>query len=210
MENVAELPQKALSSELSDKPEPPEPPELPENIAPETPREHIRAPELHRHGTKLLMALTAAAGAAAGARLAFWDGSGLSESAMSGISQMLAGTFGAVFLRQTLLGAAFLAVEFVLGFFALGDLLVWSVPFLCAMGGVLQIASGSPLVIVSAIIRIVAVAAGAVYSADMSGLLMRLSRGGTVHMGTRPRRTYALGFLGCFAAAVLSAILAGI
>lgn len=209
MENVAELPNKVLSSEfeLSDKPELPE---APEETAPETPREHIRAPELHRHGTKLLMALTAAVGAAAGARLAFWGGSVLSETAMNGISRMLAGTFGEVFWRQALLGGAFLVVEFVLGFFALGDLLVWSAPFLCAMGGVLQAASGSPLVIVSAVIRIAAVAAGAVYSAEMSGLLMRLSRGGTVHMGTRPRRTYALGFLGCFAAVILSAILAGI
>lgn len=204
MENVAELPKKALSSELSDKPEPPE------ETSSESPREHIRAPELHRHGTKLLMALTAAIGAAAGARLAFWGGSVLSETAMSGISLMLAGTFGEVFLRQTLIGAAFLAAEVVLGFFALGDFLVWSAPFLCAMGGVLQAASGSPLVIVSAVIRIAAVSAGAVYSADMSVLLMRLSSGGTVHMGTRPRRAYALGFLGCFAAVVLSAILAGI
>lgn len=209
MENVAEIPKKMLSSEFepSDKLEPSE---VSSETSSETPREHIRAPELHRHGTKLLMAFTAAAGAAAGARLAFWEGSGLSETTMNGISQMLAGTFGEVFLRQALLGAAFLAVEFVLGFFAPGDILVWSAPFLCAMGGVLQAAAGSPLVIVSAVIRIAAVAAGAVYSADMSVLLMRLSRGGTVHMGTRPRKTYALGFLGCFAAVVLSAILAGI
>lgn len=209
MENVAKLPNRgALPSESA------QPDKLGSFETAETPseisHEHVRAPELRRHGTKLLMAFTAAAGAAAGARLAFWEGSGLSDIAMNGITQMLAGTFGEVFLHQVLIGAVFLAAEFVLGFFALGDFLVWTAPFFCAMGAVLRVAASSPTKIPSAIVCLIAVTAGAVYSADMSGLLMRLSRGGTVHMGTRPRKTYSLGFLGCFAAVVLSAILAGI
>lgn len=205
MENVAELPGKALSSEF----EPSDKPEEPPITASEPPREHIRAPELHRRGTMLFMVFTAVVGAIAGARLAFWGGS-LSESAINAISQALSSSFGEVFLRQTLIGAAFLVFEFLLGFSALGDLLVWAAPFLCAMGGAMQFTTGLPLVIAGAVVRIAAVTAGAVCSAEMSGLLLRSSRGGTVHMGTNPRKSFVLKVMSCFAAAVLSALLAGI
>lgn len=174
----------------------------------ETVIEHVRAPELRRNGTKLLMIFSAVVGAAAGARL-LWSGSGLSEEVMSGISQTFVGSFWIIFLRQLLIGAVFLAAEFITGFFAFGDVLVWTAPYLCAMGGVLRIAASSPKMIPSAVICLAAVTAGAACSAELSGMLLRLSRGGTVYIGNAPRRKYAFEFLGCLAAVILSAILAG-
>lgn len=173
------------------------------------PREHVRSPELRRHGTKLLMTAAAAVGAAAGARLVF--GEEAPKALMNSVSQTLTGTFGEIFLRQTLLGSMFLAAEFVLGFFALGDFAVWIAPFLCGAGTVLRLSAyGSPKLLPGALICLVGVIMGAAYSADMSGLLLKLTKGGTVYMDARPRMSYATGFLGCLVAIVLGSILAGV
>lgn len=172
------------------------------------PREHVRSPELRRHGTKLLMAVAAAVGAAAGARLIF--GEETSEALMIRVSQTLDGTFGEIFLRQTLLGTMFLAAEFVLGFFALGDLAVWTAPFLCGAGTVLRLAASSPKLLPGAVVCLGGVIMGAAYSADMSGLLLRLTRGGTVYMDAHPQRSYATGYLGCLTSIVLGSILTGV
>lgn len=172
------------------------------------PREHVRSPELRRHGTKLLMTAAAAVGAAAGARLIF--GEEAPEALMNSVSQTLTGTFGEIFLRQTLLGVMFLAVEFVLGFFAIGDLAVWAAPFLCGAGTVLRLSAGSPKLLPGAVICLGGVIMGAAYSADMSGLLLKLTKGGTVYMDAHPRRSYAVGFIGCLAAVVSGSILTGI
>lgn len=171
------------------------------------PREHVRSPELRRNGTKLLMAASAAIGTAAGARLLF--GEAASETLSASVSRMLTGTFAEVFLRQTFLGALFLAAEFVLGFFAFGDLAVWAAPFLYGAGTVLRLAASSPKLIPGALICLVGVVLGAACSADMSVTLLRLTRGGTVYLDTAPRRSYALAFAGCLAAVVLGAILTG-
>ena len=175
---------------------------------PDKPMEHVRSPELRRHGTKLLMAVSAVIGAAAGARLLFGDAA--SETLSASVSRMLTGTFAEVFLRQTFLGVLFLAAEFVLGFFALGDLAVWAAPFLYGAGTVLRLAASSPKLIPGALISLIGVVAGAACSADMSVLLLRLTRGGTVYMDTRPRRSYAIAFAGCLAAVALGAMLTGI
>lgn len=166
------------------------------------PREHVRAPELHRNGTKLMMFFAAAAGAAMGARLLIWGGEiALAETA---------GTFGELFARQMTQGAVFLAAELVLGLFALGDLAVWTAPFLCAAGAVLRLSVSPPKALPAALLSIVAVTLGAAYSADMSGLLMKLSRGGTVYMGESPRRGFALRMSGCLAAVAAAAVLDGV
>lgn len=165
------------------------------------PREHVRAPELHRHGTKLLMMFAAAAGAAMGARLLF---SG-SEIALAETS----GTFWEIFARQMTRGAVFLAAELVLGLFALGDLAVWIAPFLCSAGAVLRLSVSPPKALLAAILGLIAVTLGAAYSSDMSGLLMKLSRGGTVYMEASPRKSFALRLLGCLAAVAAAAILDG-
>ena len=167
------------------------------------PREHIRSPELRRNGTKLLLAVSAVIGAAAGARLLF---GGASETLSASVSRMLTGTFAEVFLRQTFLGALFLAAEFVLGFFALGDLAVWAAPFLYGAGMVLRSAAVSPKLIPGSLICLVGVVLGAACSADMSVMLLRLTRGGTVYTDTHPRRSYGIAFAGCLAAVILGSI----
>ena len=175
---------------------------------PDKPLEHLRSPELRRNRTKLMMAVSAVIGAAAGARLLFGDAA--SETLSASVSRMLTGTFAEVFLRQTFLGALFLAAEFVLGFFALGDLAVWAAPFLYGAGTVLRLAAGSPKLIPGALICLVGIVLGAAFSADMSVMLLRLTRGGTVYMDTHPRRSYAVAFVGCFAAVALGAMITGI
>ncbi|MDE6728716.1 MAG: hypothetical protein K2J80_12385 [Oscillospiraceae bacterium] len=190
---------------------PPSPTSHPEHRAPiaieydpDEPREHVRAPELHRHGVKLLMAAAAVIGAAAGARLILGD---TADALKDVIAHTFSGTFWEKFLRQTALSAVFLGAEFVLGFFALGDLVIWTAPFFCAMGIVLRLSAGSPKLLFGAVVSLGAIVLGAAYSADMSELLLRLTRGGTVYMEARPRRSYALGFLGCLAACLLGSIL---
>lgn len=170
---------------------------------------HVRSPLLRRHSTKITMSVAAVIGVAAGARLIL-AGDLFAENAANAVAQTLVGSFGEIFLRQAVLGTVFLCVEFLLGFFAFGDILVWTVPFLSTVGTVLRLFSaGSPKILPGTLICLVAVVAGAAYSADMSELLMRLSRGGTVYMETRPKRTYALHFFGCLAGVVFGAILVG-
>lgn len=168
------------------------------------PRAHVRAPELHRHAAKLVMAAAAVIGAAAGARLGFGD----SAAALRQLAaEVVGGSFGEVFLRQTALGVIFLGAELVIGFFALGDLLVWSAPFFYAAGAVIRLAATSPKLIPGTLISLAAVIFGAAYSAEMSSLLLRLTGGGTVHTGDQPRRALAIEFAGCLAAVLLGAIL---
>lgn len=174
-----------------------------------TDKPHVRSPLLRRHATKITMSVAAVIGVAAGARMIL-AGDLFTENATNAVAQTLVGSFGEIFLRQTVLGTAFLCVEFLLGFFAFGDFLVWTVPFLSAVGTVLRLFSaGSPKILPGTLICLVAIVFGAAYSADMSELLMRLSRGGTVYMETRPKRTYALRFLGCFAGIIFGSILVG-
>lgn len=168
------------------------------------PRSHVRAPELRRNVTKLAMTAAAVIGAAAGARLLF----GETEQLMDSVSTTFVGTFGKVFLRQLLNGAAFLAAEFILGFFAFGDLAVWFAPFLYSAGTVLRVAAGPTVKLLpGGLFCLTGIVIGAAYSADMSGLLLKLTRGGTVYMDTRPQRSYALGFLACLAAVALGSLL---
>lgn len=165
----------------------------------EEPREHIRSPELHRNGTKLLMLFAAAAGAAMGARLAL----------SSGAAGAVFGTFWELFAYRITRGALFLAAELVLGMFALGDLAVWAAPFICAAGTVVRLWGSGAKALPAALVSVIAVTLGAAYSADMSGLLMKLSRGGTVYMETNPRRGFALRLFACLVAVVGAAFLDG-
>lgn len=177
-------------------------------IAPaeDKPRAHVRSPELHRHAAKLVMSIAAALGAAAGLRLSLGESNAALRQV---IAEAVGGSFGAVFLRQTALGAIFLAAEFVMGFFAFGDLLVWSAPFLYTAGAAARLAATSAKLLPGTLISIAAVIFGAAYSAEMSAMMLRLTGGGTVHTGDSPRRALAIRFAGCFAAVILGAILNG-
>lgn len=174
-------------------------------IAPsDKPVTHVRAPELHRHAAKVVMTIAALLGVAAGLRLTLGEANAATRQLLAEAS---AGTFGAVFLRQIAASAAFLVAEFVLGFFAFGDLLVWSAPFLYTAGAVARLAATTPKQIPGTIIAIAAVILGAAFSSELSSLLLRLTSGGTVHTGESPRREIAIKFAGCLAAVILAAIL---
>lgn len=177
-------------------------------IAPaaDKPNTHVRAPELHRHAAKLVMTIAALLGVAAGLRLSLGEANAATRRI---IAEASAGTFGAVFLRQIAAGAAFLAAELVLGFFAFGDLLVWGAPFLYTAGAAARLAATSPKQIPGTLIAVAAVILGAAFSSELSSLLLRLTSGGTVHTGESPRREIAIKFAGCFAAVLLAAILNG-
>lgn len=175
-------------------------------IAPaaDKPNSHVRAPELYRHAAKLVMAIAALLGAAAGLRLSLGESAAATRQL---IAEASAGTFGAVFLRQLAAGAVFLAVELLLGFFAFGDLLVWSAPFIYTAGAAARLAATSPKQIPGTLIAIAAVILGAAFSSELSSLLLRLTSGGTVHTGDSPRREIAIKFAGCLAAMIVAAIL---
>lgn len=84
--------------------------------------QHVRAPEIHRNGSRILMATVGSCGAAVGAIMVFIG---------QVVPDIQNGDFGGVFIGRLAVGAIMLIVEFLLGFFAFGDWLVWSVPMLC-------------------------------------------------------------------------------
>ena len=166
------------------------------------PYSHIRVPELHRSGLRVLMAIAGACGAAAGAVMMF---SGRAEGLTVG------GGFKEIFMGRILVGAAMLAAEFLLGYFAFGDWLVWTIPLFSGMGAGLRIcADGSWVTLVGTAMSLCAVIFAAARSADFSQLLLRLSHGGTVYMESEPRKTYAVGFLGYSVLIAAGAIVEGI
>ncbi len=176
----------------------------------EYPREytHVRSPELKRGEYIILMSASAVCGAIGGVILAL---SGKADPwAVAKITEGLSSGFGNVFFQRTLIGAAFLLAEYILGFFALGDLFVWAAPLCCAMGLSLRItAAQSWILIPSAVVTLIACVTGAATSSGFSRALMRLSRGGTVHLGNSPRQKYTINFLGYLAAVIAGAIYEG-
>lgn len=189
------------------------PSDEPSGSSPETaeyPHEytHVRSPELKRGEYIILMSASAVCGAIGGVILAL---SGKADPwAIEKIIQGLSSGFGNVFFQRTLIGAAFLLAEYILGFFALGDLLVWAAPLCCAMGLSLRItATQSWILLPSGIVTLIACIIGAATSSGFSRALMRLSRGGTVHLGNSPRQKYTINFLGYLAAIIAGAIYEG-
>lgn len=169
---------------------------------------HVRAPEIRRNGMMILMVFSAVIGAAVGAALAF---SKNADIAALELAETAEGGFAEVFLRRLALSAVFLAAEYLLGYFALGDFLVWAAPMLCGMGlGLRLTAFGEWSLLPSAILTLAAVVLGGVLSANFSQSIMRLLRGGTVYLDSSPRRSLTLGFLGFLAMAAAAAIYEGI
>lgn len=166
---------------------------------------HIRHPKAHHSGTFIVMAIAAVCGVAGGIAVSL--NGGFSEE----VSNTLKLPFGEIFLMRLGFGAALLAVEFILGFFAFGDLLVWAVPLIAGLGLALRVAITRMWVLLPSSAVLLGVAAfGAAVSAGFSGTLMSLSRGGTIHLGNSPRRVFVLNFLGYFAAAAACALYEGI
>lgn len=166
---------------------------------------HIRHPHIKRNGTIAVMAVSAVCGAIGGIIIS-------QNSAVSAaVSQTFAQSFAEVFAARLLVGAALLAVEFVLGFFAFGDLLVWTVPLASGLGLSLRVAAEKMWSLLpSSLIMLGVTAFAAAVSAGFSQMLMSISRGGTVHLGSSPRRLYVLNFLGYLAAITACALYEGI
>ncbi len=169
------------------------------------PEAHVRYPRARRSSALIVMGLSALCGAVGGFVVS------RSADLSVELAQSLVKPFGAIFLERTLLGAAFLAAEFVLGFFALGDVLVWSVPLIAGLGLSLRVSATEKWALLpSSILLLFITAFGAAVSAGFSETLMQLARGGTVHLGNSPRKLFTLNFLGYLAVAVACALYEGI
>lgn len=137
-----------------------------------------------------------------------------SAGALEGVLFTSEGSFLALFLSRLLYGAAFLLVEYLLGFFALGEWLVWLAPLCCGLGTGISAAAGfgrkgALLLIPSAAITLFAVVLGARCSGDFSAQLFRVvsgSRTGIV-LTSEAARGYTLRFFGCLAAVGAAALI---
>lgn len=149
-------------------------------------------------------AFSAAAGTAAGAFAAASAG-GLEYS---GSILCAAGSFWEILGMRLLWGAAFLLAEYILGFFALGDMLVWAVPLVCGLGTGAALTGAfslngiyAALLIPSCAASVSAVVCGAGVSSAMSSQLLRLvSADKSSIVSARPAAgEYTLRFLVCLA-----------
>lgn len=100
---------------------------------------HVRSPELNRNAQKILMTAVAVIGTAAGAVAALTGAFG--ENPAKLLTERFSAGFWNVFSGRFLINAGCLAAEFLLAFFALGDLLVWIVPLFLGLGTGLTFAS---------------------------------------------------------------------
>ncbi len=149
-------------------------------------------------------ALAAAAGTAAGVLAAASAGDlDYSESLLCA-----SGSFWQILGMRLLWGAAFLLAEYILGFFALGDMLVWAVPLVCGLGTGAALTGAfslhgisAALLIPSCAASVAAVVSGAGVSAAMSSQLLRLvSTDKSSIVAARPAAgEYTLRFLVCLA-----------
>ncbi len=182
----------------------PLPREAPSDKPAEQAVRHVRRPAVKRNGTLLLMLLCAVCGAAAGAAGIFSGAWG----AESGFMFFRSESFLGVFLTRLAFGGAFLLAEYILGFSALGDWLVWSVPLLCGMSTAVSFtaADSAAWLLPSAGAVLAAAVFGAAASADFSVMLLRIARGGNVFMHEKAAREYSLKFVGYIAAVVFAGL----
>lgn len=165
------------------------------------PYSHVRAPEIRRGGSRILMAVAGACGAAAGAAMMFTGNA----------VELMPGGFGEVFIGRLAVGAVILAAEFILGFFAFGDWLVWIAPLCYGMGCGLRLCSaGNWALLIGVAFSLLGVIFAAARSADFSQLLLKLSRGGTVYMESSPRKSYAVSLLGYTTLVMTGALVEGL
>ncbi|MGN1120115.1 MAG: hypothetical protein ACI4Q4_07135 [Oscillospiraceae bacterium] len=143
----------------------------------------------------LVLWLAAVSGAAAGMVAARDLG------AAGGVLLGSEGSFLALFLSRLAYGASFLLAEYLLGFFALGEWLVWVVPLCCGMGiglsgAALITSGGAPLLLLPAVLTLFSVILGARCSGEFSEQLLRVvsgSRTGIV-LTSDAAKSYTLRF----------------
>lgn len=122
------------------------------------------------------------------------------------------GSFLLLFLCRLLYTGIFLLAEYVMGYFALGEWLVWLVPLCCGMGtGVFAAAAiteGKAKLLPAALVSLAAVVGGARRSGEFSAQLLRVvsgSRTGIV-LTEAAAKDYTMRFFGCIAAAAAAAL----
>lgn len=133
--------------------------------------------------------------------------------AVEGVLFSTGGSFLALFLSRLAYGGVFLLAEYLIGFFALGEWLVWLVPLCCGLGTGLSAAAGfgrdeTLLLVPPAALTLLAVVFGARCSGDFSAQLLRVvsgSRTGIV-LTSEATKGYTLRFLGYLAAVAAAAL----
>ena len=186
--------------------------EVSDYAEPEYPSEykHVRSPEIRRSEQVILMSAAAVCGAVGGVLLALSGKFDIDPAVLQKLVDNTLSGFGSIFFQRVMLGALFLGIEYLLGFFALGDLLVWTAPLVYSLGTAFRVtALKSWILLPSAVVGTVAVVLGAALSSGFSHALMRLSSGGTVYLESSPKQKLAVSFLGCLAAVIAAAIYEG-
>lgn len=164
-----------------------------------------RSREQTRGGARVLMTIIALCGAAAGV-IAALSGSHGAEIT-SALGERISGGFGEIFLRRALSGCAILLVEFLLGFFAFGDLLSWILPVFAGMGaGFFVAALQNPVFLPSEITVLATVIFAGADSALFSRKLFGLSTGNRAYL----RGMSAADYSARFALMALAMVAAGI
>lgn len=192
-----------------DKPVPPE--EAREPISPAEPAQLPRAVRTSRRrsGIPPLYTLAAAIGIAAGI---FAVSSLPADADLSGNILCRSGGFLEILLSKLAWGGAFLLAEYLCGYFALGNLIVWLAPLLCGLGtgaalgaAFLQNGMDALWLVPGCAVCAAVVVFAARTSADMSAQLLRLiSTNKNSIVSTSPAAgEYTLRFLVCLA--ILSA-----
>ncbi len=181
--------------------------EAPENTSvPEAAQEPPRA--VHREYRRSCRIPIGAAFSAAGTAAGVYAAVSAAGLEYSGSILCAAGGFWEILGMRLLWGAAFLLAEFILGFFALGDMLVWAAPLVCGLGTGAALAGAFSVKGISAVLlvpscaaSVAAVVNGAGVSAAMSAQLLRLvSTSKSSIVAARPAAgEYALRFLVCLA-----------
>lgn len=220
MENVIDFTSGAMPEKPSDKRSEPVPiteiiidgetvdiageePELPEEYS------HVRSPELRRGAGKLLMTLAAALGTAAGITAALTGIFG--ETAQSLLSERFSSGFRGVFGTRLPINAACLAAEFILGFFALGDILVWTIPLFLGLGtGLTLTLAWNGALLPSAIGALVCGIIGAALSSEFSEELRGFANGTNRRSDDSPAKRFTLRFLALLGGMALAALYEGI
>lgn len=193
----AEQPQEKLETQEPQNPDEPLP-----AASPERPVVYQRAANLRRTSDlrPLICAAAAVAGVAAGIITALCfpaEGADI----LSGVAGGTQGGFAAVLFRRMGQAGLFLLSEYLLGYFAAGNAVVWLIPLVYGLGAGLGAAGtisagGSPWVIAPELVYTVLSVVGAITSGELSKLLLRLISGDSCSVVARGRasRGYNLQF----------------
>lgn len=170
---------------------------------------HVRSPELRRGAAKILMSFSAILGTAAGI-IAVLTGI-FGENAAKLLSERFSSGFQAVFTTKFPIYSCCLLTEYFLGFFALGDILVWLVPLFLGLGAGLTLsAAWSGALLPSALAAIICGIIGGALSSDFSEELRSFANGNSRRSETSLAKTFSLRFLAIFAGMTLAALYEGI